>query len=191
MSTQTNDPVRAHFDSLDTDKKKELSLLDEPVEAFVKHGAFWYNVPEETIVAGEPKTILVERMAFHGEPVTLYRAADVHRAEKYGALYEEDETPPSLAAAAAASAAETPPPARTDVNLSELDDDELVDWLTGTGQFDGHKPPNAQEVVQSAQDNPELAERLLGAERRAQETARTTVEGGLQKVIDGDGGDQS
>lgn len=63
------------------------------------------------------------------------------------------------------------PPAEADdggeVELSQLDDEDLVDWLMGTGMFDGHAKPKAALVVKAAEGDPDMAERLLQAERTA------------------------
>jgi hypothetical protein len=63
------------------------------------------------------------------------------------------------------------PPAEADdngeVELSHLDDDDLVDWLMGTGMFDGQAKPKAALVVKAADNDPDMAARLLQAERTA------------------------
>jgi hypothetical protein len=64
------------------------------------------------------------------------------------------------------------------VELSELEDDELVDWLMSTGRFDGNAKPNAELVVLAAEGDPAMAGRLLKAERTANES------GPRQAVID-------
>jgi hypothetical protein len=53
------------------------------------------------------------------------------------------------------------------VELSNLDDEDLVDWLMSTGQFDGQTKPGAALVVKAADDDPDMAVRLMQAERTA------------------------
>jgi hypothetical protein len=53
------------------------------------------------------------------------------------------------------------------VELSDLDDDELVDWLMGCGRFDGQPKPPAAQVVSAAEGEADMAARLIQAERVA------------------------
>jgi hypothetical protein len=167
---------------------KGKTMLDEPVTRVVKHGVFWYHAPEVGIVNGEEKVLLVEKLAFHGQAVEINRQADLDRGELHGAFFTEEEGERILARQ---SGADIPEPVGgrdgedEPREVSELDEDELVDWLMGTGEFDGRKKPNADEVVAAAGDDPELAGRLLDAEERAQGgQPRQGVEQGLNKVIE-------
>jgi hypothetical protein len=75
-----------------------------------------------------------------------------------------------------------------DYDLHEFDEEsDLIEWIQGTGTFDGMRAPNAQEVVKAAGDDPDLARRLLSAEplARGDQGMRSTVEQGLNKVING------
>jgi hypothetical protein len=58
-----------------------------------------------------------------------------------------------------------------DVDLRELDEDELVEWMMGCGTFDGQARPDEAAVIAAAEGNATMARRLLAAERRANETA--------------------
>jgi hypothetical protein len=53
------------------------------------------------------------------------------------------------------------------VDYAELDDEDLVDWLMGTGGFDGQPKPTAQQVISVAEGDVARAGRLLEAERVA------------------------
>lgn len=54
-----------------------------------------------------------------------------------------------------------------EVELNDLDDGELVDWLMGAGMFDGEPRPSAQLVVSAAEGDADMAARLIKAERAA------------------------
>jgi hypothetical protein len=64
----------------------------------------------------------------------------------------------------------TPQPAEDEdvVELKTLDVEYLVDWLLGAGMFDGQQKPSGSAVVAAAEDDPDMAFRLLDAERTAQ-----------------------
>jgi hypothetical protein len=66
-----------------------------------------------------------------------------------------------------ASQRQKPADAGGEVELNHLDDDELVDWLMGAGMFDGEAKPSAALVVDAAEEDPDMAARLLQAERTA------------------------
>jgi hypothetical protein len=53
------------------------------------------------------------------------------------------------------------------VELSDLDEDDITDWLMGTGWADGKPKPGPDLVVAVAEENPEMVQRLLKAESRA------------------------
>lgn len=134
-------------------------------EVVIRHGVFWYHVMEPQVINGEEKDVLTQRMAFRGETVNLTRAVDIERGERHGAFMSEEEIKQLP------KAAELPPPPDGEAagapNLNELGDDEIVDWLMSTGEFDGQKKPTADEVVAAVGDNPELADRVLEAEETA------------------------
>jgi hypothetical protein len=150
----------------------------------IKHGYFWYSSPETVIRDGEEKQVFVERTAFQNESVEITRDSDLERGEKFGAFYTDDELEARSAAPEAPAEESTE---ATEVDLSALDDDELVDWLMSTGEFDGRKKPNGSEVVEAVGDNPELAKRVLAAENTASGgDPRNNVEEPLNKVAEGD-----
>jgi hypothetical protein len=69
------------------------------------------------------------------------------------------------------------------VELSELDEDDLVDWLMGTGRFDGKPKPGPSLVVAAAEGSPQMAQRLLKAESRASgENPRKAVVDQLNQI---------
>ncbi len=79
--------------------------------------------------------------------------------------------------------ARTRPPEKG-VELNELDEDDLVDWLMSTGAFDGHAKPGADLVVAAAEGNAAMASRLLKAEGRANEAApRKAVVDQLEQIV--------
>jgi hypothetical protein len=73
-----------------------------------------------------------------------------------------------------------------EVELGDLDDEDLVDWLMGAGMFDGHVKPSAALVVEAAGDDPSMAKRLLQAEGRANpEAPRPELLGALTEISNG------
>ena len=72
------------------------------------------------------------------------------------------------------------------LELSDLDDEDLVDWLMGTGMFDGHTKPSAALVAEAAGNDPSMAKRLLQAEGRANiETPRPELLAALTEISNG------
>jgi hypothetical protein len=70
-----------------------------------------------------------------------------------------------------------------EVELSELDEDDLVDWILGTGAFDEQPKPGPDLVVAAAEGEAEMAARLLKAERRATESVpRQEVVDQLERI---------
>jgi hypothetical protein len=81
---------------------------------------------------------------------------------------------------------QTPEAEDGEVELSDLDDEDLVDWLMGTGMFDGHTKPSAALVAEAAGDDPSMAKRLLQAEGRANiETPRPELLAALTEISNG------
>jgi hypothetical protein len=131
-------------------------------ERTIKHGLFTYWTPVEQLQAdGEVVSRFTEQMAFAGQTVDIPREQDIARGEEHGAFYTEEELKRSAAAPAASE--ET----AEEVELKDLDDEELVDWLMSTGEFDGNKKPTVPEVVAAGADDPGFADRLLKAEHTA------------------------
>jgi hypothetical protein len=146
----------------------------------VRHGLFTYWESEPTISPdGQEINRLVEKMAFAGAVIEVPRDYDLARGEQFGAFTDErfnDDGTPIVPEGVSEDGDES-----EDVELSDLDDSELVEWLTGTGMFDGERKPNANEVVAAGAGNPELAKRLLAAENTASgDQPRETVVKGLQ-----------
>ncbi len=73
-----------------------------------------------------------------------------------------------------------------EVELNDLDDEDLVDWLMSTGQFDGNPKPSADVVVAAAEGNAAMAQRLIDAELVAGGSAvRQTVIDQLTEITKG------
>lgn len=167
----------------------------KPVNVIIKHGAFLYFKPEMQVIEGQEKELLVEHMATHNQRVTITRASDYERGVRIGAFWTQNEAeehyeqlgipapllnqsntlnPPEAAA----------PDEEKEIELTSLDEDELVDWLMATGRFDGESKPTVAEVVAAGQEGgPEFAETLHKAEVRASGDApRQGVVDGLSKV---------
>jgi hypothetical protein len=73
-----------------------------------------------------------------------------------------------------------------EVELSHLDDGELVDWLMSCGMFDGNPKPAAALVIEAAEGDAEMAERLLQAERTAGgDAVRRDVLDALTEITNG------
>lgn len=77
-------------------------------------------------------------------------------------------------------------PTEESITAAHLQDDDLVDWLMGCGMFDGKPRPSAEQVVMAAGDDPEIAQRLIDAERTANpETTRQAVIDQLTHIVSG------
>lgn len=169
------------------------------MERTIRHGLFRYYQLEEQVISGEEKAVLVERMAFHNQTVDIPRVEDLERGERLGAFWTPSEAiehyarlgipAPELGSVGGATAlAPAAAPADTagaeEIELTDLDDEELVDWLMSTGRFDGEPKPTVPDVVGAAEGDKAFAERLLKAEKTASgDAVRAGVEEGLQKVI--------
>jgi hypothetical protein len=162
-------------------------------QVLIRHGLFRFWHPEQQVINGEDKEVLVERMAFHNEAVTIPRDTDYERGVKLGAFWTEEQArahydalgiPAPMLAQSQAMPQATPEGSEAEVDLTELDEDELVDWLMGTGQFDGESKPTVAQVTEAMQEGgTEFAERLHAAEVRASGDApRQGVTAGLNAV---------
>jgi hypothetical protein len=81
------------------------------------------------------------------------------------------------------------PPAEDTIDVHRLGEDDLVDWLMSTGMFDGDPRPAAAVVLAAAGGDPEMAARLLKAERRANpEAARPDLINALSEITNGKAG---
>lgn len=162
-------------------------------EVLIRHGLFRYYNPEKQVIAGEEKEILVERMAFHNEKVIIPREVDFERGQELGAFWSEEESrahydalglPAPLLAQSTAIPQASEGDEENEVDLTQLDEDELVDWLMSTGQFDGEPKPTVAQVSEVMQEGgADFATRLHAAEVRASgEAPRQGVTDALSKV---------
>ena len=178
----------------------------------IKFRLFHYYT--EKAVAGQPAPVLIEQNAFFGEEVEIPREEDLQRGEELGAFFTDKEmkqlkegtfegpelerlhepilNPPFTEAEAEArgipSAAKPSAGARSSIDARSASSDELAEYIA-------ENKLNAQETIALAQDDPELAEKLLDAEAEVAASndadTRKTVDDGLQKIIDrGAGGDE-
>lgn len=162
----------------------------------------------------EEKLGLVQRIANQNETITIVLESDYQRGVMHHAFWTEDELnsaqslrdresahgaiaptqeplsvqAPSAGQLAARSAAEDEDiKGPLDYDLNEFEESgDLIEWLQGTGTFDGMRRPNAGEVIRSAHGDKALAARLLEAEplARGDEGSRETVVKGLSKIIE-------
>ncbi len=73
-----------------------------------------------------------------------------------------------------------------DLQMAELGEDDLVDWLMGCGQFDGKPKPGPELTVAVVEDDPAFAARMLRAERTATgDNPRQAVVSGLNQISGG------
>lgn len=144
----------------------------------IKHGLFTYwEEVEGILVGGEEGTQLVERMAFAGQEVEITREKDLKRGEELGAFFTEGELRSRGESNLRNEEGES------ETSISDLDDEELVDWLMSTGEFDGRKKPTVKEVLDAVGEDEDLAARVLDAEE--------TASGGNPRtgIVDGLGSD--
>lgn len=171
-----------------TDTSNKTAPRWEPKEVKIKHGAFWYYSREKYVVpaTGQEEDRLIQRFANQNDKVTLVLASDYNRGVEFGAFYTDDEVATYEARiSGSVGVLDGEDIENGPANVPDLDDEGLADWLTATGQFDGHKKPNADEVVAAAGGDRELASRLLTAEERASGgDPRKGVKDGLSKVIE-------
>jgi hypothetical protein len=144
-------------------------VLESDYRRGIEHHAFWTD--DELAAA----TALRTREATHGAVAAAQEPLSVQApsAEQLGASGGDDEHLQPL-----------------EYDLREFEEEsDLIEWLQGTGAFDGMRAPNAQEVVKAAGDDPDLARRLLAAEplARGDLGSRSTVEAGLMKVVEAHG----
>jgi hypothetical protein len=76
-----------------------------------------------------------------------------------------------------------------EVELADLAHEDIVDWLLGTGMFDGEPKPTVADVIEVVEgDNPDLARRVLKADAEAYGgEPRKGVETALSKIINKEG----
>jgi hypothetical protein len=134
----------------------------------------------------------IERNARQGETVDIPREEDIARGEELHAFVTEEDIEAAEAAADAEAEeseemrqsqleAQAKPTDTEEVeevsSVSEMSDEELIDWIK-------KDKPNAHEVVDAAEGDPDLARRLLDAEDAATGgDSRKSVVSGLTAVI--------
>jgi hypothetical protein len=185
----------------------------EPQTVIIRHGIFWYFAREGTVVPNEKthlleeRTVLVQRIANQNDEITLELESDYNRGVQHHAFWTDEELAQVRALRATSPDTDTQGPTREqlgvgpqedgggddermplDYDLHEFDEEsDVIEWLQGTGTFDGMKEPNVSEVVKAAREDPELARRLLAAEplARGDKGPRDGVVTGLNKIIEG------
>jgi hypothetical protein len=83
-------------------------------------------------------------------------------------------------------------PDSDEVELADLDHEDLVDWLMGTGAFDGEPRPTVADVIEVVGDDadPDLARRVLRADGEANGgMPRQGVANALNKIINKENAD--
>lgn len=169
-----------------------------PQTVTIRHGLFWYFSKEKQVLPNpetgllEEKTALVQRSALQNATITLDLESDYNRGVEHHAFWTEDD----LKSRAGADSSQLPagsgdedddpdePKDPTEVPIGELSEDDLVEWLQATGEFDGYKQPNAEETVAAVGEDAELASRVLSAEKRARDKPRASVEKPLTKMVE-------
>lgn len=158
-------------------------------ERTIKHKAFRHSVETESLTDPEA-TVLRTRIARRGDVVDL-RDADVRRGEAHGAFFTEEELAAQAAPAEqegadppvdpAGSGGPPEPPEAFDASNKSVED--LIEWLE-------EKKPNAPQTLAAAGDDPDTAATLLEAEQSVTgRQPRSTVEDGLERIIEGGDGD--
>lgn len=138
-----------------------------------QHHAFWTDEEMEQVRA------LRSREATHGVAAAAQEPLGIQAPSRE-----------QLSATGDAGGGTEDPKQPLDFNLSEFEEQsDIVEWLQGSGTFDGMRAPNAAEVVKAAGNDPELAKALLQAEplARGDLGMRSTVETGLTKIIEAHG----
>lgn len=136
-----------------------------------------FQVSSET---GRPLKTLQLRTAQFGEKVNIERKEDLKRLEHYGAIATQEEQD-ELDAVADQTALEQlgaeSSGDESDGELSGKTTEELGEWIRENG-------PTVNDLLQAANDDPDLAERLIDAENLATNNdPRTTLIEGLAKIM--------
>ena len=167
---------------LELDIKNQASFAEaypDGIEVKVRHGLLsYYQIEEGLTRDGTWGNLLTEQFGMHQQKVKITFYADYVKAVQTDAIYGHTFPDPADEVTADDETEE--------VELFDLEDDELVDWIMSTGRFDGEKKPNAKEVIAAAEGDSDNAERLLTAEKTATgDQPRGEVVTGLSKLIDG------
>lgn len=145
-------------------------------EVRIKILAFPYWEDGEDPVTGEDRKI--EKMAYRNEVVEL-SDRDLERAKRFEAFFADEDGEPTLDLV---SSAETPPADTVDLDNLDVQSappDVLAEWIKT-------KKPTIPEVVDEANEDPEVAARLLAAENLATgQQPRQGLAEKLQEIIDG------
>jgi hypothetical protein len=166
----------------------------KPKKVVIKHGAFWYHARELVVRpnkdTGELEEVeaLVEKVANQNEELEVPLVKDYIRGMEIGAFWSDDEIgvdPQSPGGQAVVSAPEDQLDPGAVANFSELEAEDLVDFLMSTGMFDSRDKPTVDEVLDQVGDDPALAQRMLDAEASASGgSPRTTLEEGLLRIVE-------
>lgn len=144
-------------------------VVESDYKRGLQHYAFWTDEDLATAKALRARESQRGVPAAAQEPATVQVPTAQQFAERAAGGGEEDRMEP------------------LEVNMDVLEaESDYIEWLQGTGMFDGQRAPNADEVIKAAGDDPELAKRLLAAEplARGDQGSRSTVEKGLNKIIE-------
>lgn len=130
-----------------------------------------FRYHEEVPSVTEPgKTVLKQRFARRGETVD-FREEDIAVGEAHDAFLTKEQLEAKEQVEGAAEEAGVP-------DLSDKDVTELVEYLE-------ENSPTAPQTISLANDDPELAEKLIEAENMVTgRDPRSTVIEGLEKVIE-------
>jgi hypothetical protein len=108
------------------------------------------------------ETIYAEKLASRGEIVDIPFEDDIVRGERFGAFEDESEEEETVVEVG---------------SIAEMSDDELMTWIK-------EDKPTVRQVVEAAEGDPELAQRLLDAEDAATGgDSRTGVIQGLTHIV--------
>jgi hypothetical protein len=143
-------------------------------EVTIKIRAFPYYEDVKDPVS--EKTVKQEKIARRGETVSL-SDADYERAVRFDAIAEPTE------GASVSSSTDQPTPSLDDFDPETANVATLSLWLKGELEGQDGKPV-VEDVVDAANDEPEVAQRLIEAENHATgQQPRTTLIAELQEIV--------
>ena len=166
--------AKKRLDKSATATSRNLSPKEdgERHEVTIKIRAFPYYEDEEDLVSGV--IVRREKIAVRGQTVKLGKV-DFHRAQKFDAIYTDDEENPRDAAEDTAEKVDT-----GQVSFRDATVEDLSTWIQV-------KQPSSDRILEEANNDPELARKLLDAEEHATGgEPRDEVEDGLTEIIDGE-----
>jgi hypothetical protein len=139
----------------------------------IKILAFPYYVEEPDPITGNDRN--VEKMAYRNDEVEL-SDEDLARAKRFDAIFTDEKGDPTTGDDVSA---ETPPFDADSVDVQSAPPEVLAEWIR-------QKKPTVDEVVDEANEDPEIAERLLAAENLATgQQPRSTLVEKLNEIIQG------